>query len=165
MNFTELLNDYKSGVDLLNSKISGLDLGDFEFTPKRPDAWTIKEHVIHLVDSEVNGFIRLKSIIAQPFSECYVMDEDTWTDNLKRKNEDIQNYIMLFGLIRKIVCSLVKDETPDNLTKNYFVRKYKGEVKNVTMEKCIELYRNHLLFHIEYIDGIKAEISGIAQKK
>lgn len=55
------------------------------------------------------------------------MDEDLWTKNLTRKNEDLKKYLYLFELIRNIVNDLVKDEPDVNWTKDYFIRKYKGE--------------------------------------
>jgi hypothetical protein len=161
MKYSELLDEYLCGIKVLNEKIKGLSIENLNYRPDRPDAWTIKEHIIHLVDCEVNGFIRCKSIIAQPFTECYVMDEDKWTKNLTRKNEDIQRYIQLFSLIRNIVFDLVKDEPEENWSKDYFTRTYKGETKMITIEDCITIYCKHILFHIEYIDRIKGEIKSL----
>ncbi len=152
MNYKELLDEYVQGVELLFSKVSTLPDDQLLFRPAIEDAWTIKEHVIHLVDSEMNGFIRCKSIIAQPFSNCFVMDEDKWTINIRRKNEDLKKYLSVFRLIREMTHDLLKDEEDVNWNKDFFVREYKGEVKQITIEKCIELYRNHLHFHIGYID-------------
>jgi hypothetical protein len=156
MNYHAKLEQYLAGVETLNSILTGLSEKDLNYRPDRPDAWTIKEHVIHLVDSELNGFIRCKSIIAQPGTECYVMDEDLWTANLRRKNEDMSKYLRLFGLVRSIAYDLLKDEPAESWTNNYFTRTYQGETKKVTLEQWIELYCNHLRFHFEYIDAIKA---------
>lgn len=157
MKYKKMLDEYLAGVDRLNDKLKNVSETMFHFKSKRKDSWTIKEHIIHLVDSETNGFIRCKSIIAQPNSECYVMDEDNWTKNISRKNEDVKKYIQLFEIIRNIVYDLLIDEPEENWNKNYFIRDYKGERKNVTIEKCIELYNNHLNFHIDYIDKIIEE--------
>jgi hypothetical protein len=154
----ELLDKYESGAAGLDERLRDVSEEEFTYRPKRPDAWTIKEHVIHLVDSETNGFIRCKSIIAQPFTECYVMDEELWTKNLMRKNEDVQKYLRLFSLIRSIVSDLVRDEPEENWAKDYFIRTYKGERKKITIEECIGIYCRHLDFHIEYIDALKKEL-------
>jgi len=159
MKYQQLLDTYMGGVEALNMKLKDLTGREYDYRPQRDDAWTIKEHIIHLVDSEVNGFIRCKSIIAQPGSECYVMDEDAWTKNIRRKDEDVHKYIRLYGLVRTIVYDLVKDEPEENWSGDYFIRKYKGETVQVTLEKCIEIYCNHLRFHLEYIDAILAELA------
>ncbi len=158
MKYSGVLGKYLSGVKALEARTADLSEKDMNHRPGRPDAWTIKEHIIHLVDSEVNGFIRAKSIIAQPNTGCYVMDEDLWTKNIARKDEDVRKYLQLFGLVRGIVHDLMKDEPEENWTKDYFIRKYRGEEKRITIERYFELYNNHLDFHLEYIDGILAEL-------
>lgn len=158
MKYDDLLKRYISGVDLLNARVSGLTEKDWSYRPDRPGSWTLREHVIHLADNETNGFIRCKSIIAQPNTECYVMDEELWTGNLKRKNEDVDKYLSLFGLVRRIVYDLVKDEPEKNWTGDYFIRTINGKTEIITLEKCIEIYCSHLDFHLEYIDRIKEEI-------
>ena len=152
MNKQLLLDQFTGGADLLFSKVNALTDEMLNFRPEILDAWTIKEHVIHLVDSEINGFIRCKSIIAQPNSACYVMDENNWTKNIRRKNEDIKKYLSVFRLIREMAFDLLIDEEESNWNKDYFIRTYNNETSNVTIEKYLKLYINHLNFHLEYID-------------
>ena len=152
MKYKKMLDEYLAGVDRLNDKLKNVSETMFHFKSKRKDSWTIKEHIIHLVDSETNGFIRCKSIIAQPNSECYVMDEDNWTKNISRKNEDVNKYIQLFGIIRSIVYDLLIDEPEENWNKNYFIRNYKGKREQITIERCVKFYNAHFNFHIDYID-------------
>jgi DinB superfamily len=152
MNSMQLLETYTSGVDMLYDRMNAIDDDMLDFKPNVEDAWTIKEHMIHLVDSEINGFIRLKSIIAQPGSNCYVMDEETWSKNIKRKNEDVKKYLSVFKLMREMAYDLLVDEDESNWNKDYFVRTYRGETANVTIKKCLELYIDHLKFHLECID-------------
>jgi hypothetical protein len=120
--------------------------------PDMEDAWTIKEHLIHVVDSEINGFLRLKSILAQPNTSCYVMDEETWTKNIRRKNEDVRKYLAVYGLIKDLVYDLLVDEDEANWNKDFFIRNYKGERTEVTLEKGLQIYIEHLQAHLAYMD-------------
>jgi hypothetical protein len=160
MKYTELLNEYKSGVELVENKIKGLSKEALNYRPVRKDGWTIKEHIIHMVDSETNGFIRIKSIIAQPGSETYVMDEDRWTANIRRKNEDMNKYLELFGSIRSIVYDLLADEPEENWIRDFFIRDYSGEQKKITILQAVQLYVNHAKGHMEYIDTNLEEFRG-----
>jgi hypothetical protein len=47
---------------------------------------------------------------------------------------------------------LLIDEEESNWNKDYFIRTYNNETSNVTIEKYLKLYINHLNFHLEYID-------------
>jgi hypothetical protein len=159
MKYTNLLEEYLAGVAVLEARLAGFNTADLAYRPARPGAWTIGEHVIHLADSEANALVRCKSIIAQPNSECFVMDEEAWTANLARKKEDVKKHLALFKLIRSIVFDLLKDEPEENWNRDGFRRRYKNETKLITLEKFVELYRNHVTFHLEYIDKIKAELA------
>jgi hypothetical protein len=158
MPFQHLLETYLSGVYELNGKMSLIPDKDLDVRPARPDAWTIREHVIHLTDCEVNGFIRAKSIIAQPNATMFVMDEERWTKNLERTREDVKKYLLLFGLIRSLVVDLFRDEPEEHWDKDGYVRTYHGETKKITLKGYFEQYSNHLKFHLDYIDRIKMEI-------
>jgi len=157
MDHRQLLDEYRRGKDLLAAKMKQVDAEMLDFRPDVHGAWTIKEHLIHLADSEINGFLRLKSIIAQPYTSCYVMDEETWTQNLRRKNEDLGKYLTLYALIKDLVYDLLVDEDGANWSRDYFIRDYKGERSEVTIEKALRIYIDHLRAHLEYIDRNIAE--------
>jgi len=153
----ELLDLYVQGPSVLEARVVGLPANVLEFRPHYPDAWTIREHVIHLADSETNNFIRLKSIIAQPGSVGFVIDEKTWTSNIVHKREDVWKYLRLFRLVREIVGELVSDEIGAN--QSFFLRTYMGETCQITMREGLEVYARHVGFHLEYIDRILREKS------
>jgi hypothetical protein len=153
-----LLEMYKNGVSIINNLIAGIDESLLDKMPEHADDWTIKEHIIHLVDSEINAFIRLKSIIAQPASECYVMNEEDWTKNLRRKNEDMNKYLKLFGGIRELAYDFIKEEDERSREENYYIRTINGKAEKVTINKWLQIYNNHLNAHVEYIEKIYAEL-------
>jgi hypothetical protein len=154
-----LLGTYINGVNQINDIIEKLAESSLDYIPEYADNWSIKEHIIHLVDSEINGFIRLKSIIAQPGSECYVMNEEDWTRNIRRKKEDINIYLKVFGLVRELAFEFINDEDESTWDGNYFIRTYNEKTDKITIRKWLETYNNHLKFHIEYIEQIKDEIT------
>jgi hypothetical protein len=110
-----------------------------------------------LADSELNGFIRLKSIIAQPGSDCYVMDEDAWTRNIKNNNEDVYKYMELFKIIRELAYEFINSVDIKNWNNQYFIRTYKGQETQITIEKWLEVYNEHFSVHLDYLDKIKKD--------
>ena len=154
----KLLEDYINGVDQLNKLIQGITNDKLQYFPEYKDSWSIKEHIIHLIDSEINGFIRLKSIIAQPGSDCYVMNEEEWTKNIRRKNEDINKYLKLFKLIRQLSYDFIKEEDDSTWENQFFIRTYKGNTVKITIKEWLNTYVNHLKYHIEYIEKINEEM-------
>jgi hypothetical protein len=152
MNKLQMIEAYGSGPARLYEKLKDITDEVLNFRPDLPDAWTIREHLIHLVDSEINGFVRLKAIIAQPGSSCFVMDENNWTKNLRRKNEDMQKYLALFKLLREMAHDLLVDEDEDNWNRDYVIREREGSAVQITIEKWVEIYTNHVNAHLDFID-------------
>jgi hypothetical protein len=159
------LAEYRDGPEALKKRLAAFSQGELDYQPSWPGAWTVREHVIHLVDSDVNGFVRIKSILAQPGSVCFVMDEDAWTQNLKGKREDLDAYLRLFSLLRGLIHDLVKDEPEAAWNGNYYTRTYLGKTENITLSKAIDAYCAHLSFHLEYLDRIEAELRPEARGK
>ncbi len=157
MKYSELLERFSSGPERMEGLMARVPEDLLDWRPRRPEAWSIREHLIHLVDTEVNSFVRIKSIIAQPGSECYVMEEDAWTRNLAGRREDARKYLNLFALLRSIITDLVKDEPESNWNSNYFVRTYRGQRAELTLEKALELGCYHLDFHMDYVNRILEE--------
>jgi hypothetical protein len=152
MTSDELLRKFAGGPDELESRVAALGTGILNRRPAYEDAWTIKEHVIHLADSEANNFIRMKSILAQPGSNGFVIDEDAWVRNLRRADEDLGKYLRLFRLLREIETELFRAEIDKN--QDYFMRTYKGETKRISVRQGLEIYAAHVDFHLPYIDKI-----------
>ena len=153
MKYKSLLDEYFEGVCILENKIKDIPEELLLFKPDE-ESWSIKDHVLHIVDSEINNFIRWKSILAQPGSKVFVIDEENWTKNLNYKNENLSSYLMIFRLLREITYKYLMHVKDRDWNNNYFIREYNGESSHVTLEKNIEIYKNHISFHIKYIDEI-----------
>ena len=61
-----LLKKYSSDYSTLKNVIDNLDDQIINYIPDIDGAWSIKEHIGHLIDTEVNGFIRFKKAILNP---------------------------------------------------------------------------------------------------
>jgi hypothetical protein len=157
MDKQKLLNDYLSGIEKIEGKVAMIADGMLDYRPEREDAWTIKEHLIHIVDCEINIFIKMKSIIAQPRSLGFGMESEAWAKNIRRKNEDARKYLALFPLLRRIMFDLLADEEEKGW-EEYAVWPYHGKMINLSLKECVEACARHLDFHLEYIDRIMKEI-------
>lgn len=160
MDMGELIESYVSGADTIKNVMRGIPAEAYDFMPAVADDWTIRQHIVHLVDSEVNNFIRIKSCIAQPASDVYVINELDWVKNLGIRNDSVDDYLALFSLIRKIIGGFLATVDEKDFSTKYFVRAYNGETRKITMKDAVEMYRNHVTFHVDFIDRIYAEYSG-----
>jgi hypothetical protein len=153
MKYDALLAEFRAGPKKLKDRIEGLSEENLRYKPSE-DTWSIQEHVVHIVDSEINNFIRWKSIFAQPRSQIFVIDEENWTRNLENRDVNVKAYLEVFEKLREIAYDYLKDVDEADWNREYFVHKKLG---NVHLERCIQTYTNHVPFHLEYIEKILAE--------
>jgi len=147
-----LLNEYINGYNLINNKIKNISKNLLLFKPDIKNSWSIKEHIIHVVDSEINNFIRWKSILAQPFSTCFVIEEETWTKNLNYEKENLKKYLLIFKLLRELTFEYLKDINEKEWGKNYFIHNFKNKKNKINLKCTIEIYTNHVYDHLKFID-------------
>jgi len=147
MKYEALLTDFLNGPKELEREVEGIgnDLADF-----RPfeGAWTIREHVVHVTDSEINNFIRWKSIFGQPRSNAYVIDEEAWVKNMRYTAASMDKYLKVLRLLREITYDYLIEVDEKEWNDAYFVHTTMGMV---TLEKAITVYTNHIPFHLDHI--------------
>jgi hypothetical protein len=149
LSFKEILLHYSNGYNLLINNIKNIDDELLVFRPPINDAWTIKEHLIHLVDSEINLFLRVKFSISETGKEILVINEDLWNDKLNYNDENLDDYLDMFRLIRKIITNLLKN-IDDEKSKEYFV--IHPEFGKLDLKNLITIYAGHISSHIEFIN-------------
>lgn len=131
--------------------ITNLPLECLFHRPDIEDAWLIHEHIIHLVDSEINAFLRLKTIIGQPGSDTFIVDESAWVENIDYEKESIGDYLDIFKLIRKIERDLLLTciKSKKDYSENYTIHASFGKV---TINTWIKWYsENHINEHLDYM--------------
>ena len=157
MNNENMLIDFLGGVDLIKNIIQKIPGNCIDYIPNHIDSWTIRQHVIHLVDSDINNFVRIKSCIAQPYSNIYVIKENEWVKNLDNRKENINDYLDVFCLLRKILYNFLITISDDDFQNKYFIRDYNNKITNITLHDAIQNYCDHVMFHKEYIENIHSE--------
>lgn len=105
-NIPEILNKYKNGYKLIIDTLFSIPKEVFDFKPA-PEKWSIRRIIIHVVDSEANGFVRLKKAIAESGSPVTPYDQDKWADNLHYDEMNIDDHLELFRMQRNLLCSLL----------------------------------------------------------
>ncbi len=65
-NKKDLLSKYDSDYSRLKKTIDGLPEELIDFVPDLADAWSIREQVAHLMDTEIRAFVRYRNAILDP---------------------------------------------------------------------------------------------------
>ena len=147
MKYEALLTEFLNGPKELEREAVGVEKDLADFRPFE-GAWTIREHVVHVTDSDINNFVRWKSIFAQPRSNAYVIDEEAWVKNMRYTTASMDKYLKVLKVLREITYDYLIEVDEKEWNNEYFLHAASGMV---TLEKCITTYANHIPFHIEHI--------------
>lgn len=143
MNREQLLNDFAAGYDRLKAALDRVPKEAMDFRPS-PKAWTIREIVHHMPDSEASAFVRCRKIIAESGVGVDVYDQDIWTDKLKYRSRDISYALDLFRLMRLYTVDLLRTVEPSIWTDNFVMHPERGKL---TLEQWLEIYARHADSH------------------
>ncbi len=143
---SEILEKYKNGYIRLIDILYNIQSEAYDYKPA-PGKWSIREVIIHVVDSEVNGFIRLRKAIAESGSSIAPYEQDRWAEFLHYEAQSIDENLELFKILRSLTYKLllqIKEEEWDN----YFMHPERGKTM---LENYLRLLNDHVDVHIKQI--------------
>jgi len=142
MDKNKLLEAYKSGYNDLQNSLREFPIEMLDYKPS-PDKWSIKEIIIHMVDSEINGYLRCRKIIAESGSAISPYDQEAWADKLHYTSRSIDTNLELFRIIRIVNYSLLLN-LPDETWSNHIMHPESGRI---TLKDYLKIYADHVDIH------------------
>ena len=140
-------------------------------TPYRPDGWTLRQVVHHVVDSHMNSYIRFKWTLTEDTPTIKAYDEKLWAEEPEAKNAPIQLSIDLLKalhvrwvLVLKNLSEEDLEKELDDLYEKYPVSgeiNYQVENADATLIK-VEEYFNNFNPKSHKLDGISMDFGNWA---
>ena len=149
----KLLAEFSNGVRKLKKAVHRLPKAEMDFRPF-DGAWTIHEHVIHLVDMEINSYTRWRCIAAESGKTIMTVDEDKWTANIRYESQSVTDHVSVFALLRKMTVQYLTQYINDGKLweENHVLHPERGKL---TMKDWVKLYAAHADMHVKYIERNK----------
>ncbi len=138
---------YGKGYQQLTDAIQKFPREMWEFKPS-PDRWSIHEILIHVADSDANGYVKCRKLIAQPGEQVNDYNQDIWSDALQYTEQNIDDALELFKLMRKTTYTLLK-RMPDNV---WSKATGNAEDGSVSLDDWLDIYANHIPAHIKQME-------------
>jgi hypothetical protein len=123
--------------------------------PEAPGKWSIREVVQHLADSELNGSVRFRMVLAQERPPLIGYDQDLWADRLRYADSNVDNALAEFTALRRANVRLF-ERTNDADRARIGIHSERGEESLALMMK---LYAAHDLVHLRQIERIRGAIA------
>ncbi len=109
--------------------------------------WSIREHLLHITDSEANSYIRCRRLIAEPGEPLMAYDENGWAERLGYADRSVEDALQLFRLLRRQTHALVAT-LPESVWSNTC---YHPENGDVTLDDWLTVYEVHIPEHVDYM--------------
>ena len=119
--------------------------------PEAPGKWSIRDVVQHLADSELNGSIRFRMVLAQDRPPLIGYDQDLWAQRLHYSETKIDEAMAEFTTLRRANVRLF-ERTNDADRARVGIHSERGEE---SLAHLMKLYAAHDLVHLRQIERIR----------
>ena len=109
--------------------------------------WSIREHLVHIADSEANSYIRCRRLIAEPGEQLMAYDENAWSQSLFYSDQGVDDALALFRLLRSQTYTLIRS-LPDEAWSNTCHHPENGDM---SLDDWLEVYESHIPEHLEFM--------------
>jgi hypothetical protein len=109
-----------------------------------PDQWSIHELLIHLADSEANGYVRYRKAIAESGSSVIAYDQMAWATSLDYRTQNANDALELFRWLRATSYGIFRT-LPEPAWHNTIIHPEHG---TMTLEQMVESYVKHVDKHL-----------------
>jgi hypothetical protein len=143
----ELLMKYAKGPAILKAALAKYPQESLDFQPG-PGKWSIQDIVFHLAESELHGYLRGRTIIAESGAGIQAFDQDKWAQSLDVSAQPMGEVVDLFRLLREMMARQLR-ALPEAAWEQFAIHSERGKV---TLERWLELYNSHLDTHLAQLD-------------
>ena len=140
------IESYGRAYETLMSGLRQFSEGMWDFRDEH-GCWSIREHLVHIADSEANSYIRCRRFIAEPGQPLMAYDENGWAASLGYPRQNTQQCLELFRLLRQQTYTLIK-ALPESAWANVC---YHPENGDMTLDDWLTVYESHIPEHLGFM--------------
>ncbi len=122
--------------------------------PESAGKWSIRDVVQHLADSELNGSIRFRMVLAQDRPPLFGYDQDLWAERLHYSQSNVDEALADFTSLRRANIRLFERATDADRAR-VGIHSERGEE---SLGHMMKLYAAHDLAHLRQIERIRGVV-------
>ena len=140
---------YRSGVDDVLDALEDVTEEDLDRRSPDPEAWSAREVVHHLADSETNSYLRLRRLVAdEGRPEIAGYDEAGWASRLRYADRPVEASLTVFVAVRAASAELIASMGDDIDWARVGVHSDSGDY---TADDWLRIYADHAHEHADQI--------------
>jgi len=146
----DLLERFRRAPEVIAMMLTGVFGEEIDFKPA-PDKWSIRQIARHLVDSELVGTYRFRSVIAEDNPPLQWYDEGAWASKLDYALRKPAQSLDHFRRLRADNHELLKSIAPD-VFQRIGTHSQRGEM---TLLQLVEMYADHAESHAHQLQNVR----------
>jgi hypothetical protein len=156
MDFIErqkLMLQYRKGHAAVVASLAGITEAELDERPSA-DAWTAREIVHHLADSEANSYIRLRKLLAEDNTTLIAYDEAEWARRL-HYGWAIEPSLAVLKAVRDASAQLLDALPPTDWQRSGTHPEHGA----YSIDTWLEIYAAHAIDHAEQIQRARKGVA------
>lgn len=142
------IDAYEIGSQTLRNAVDGINDQQIN-QPIAPGTWSIKEIVVHMVDSDLAATHRMRRIAAESMPLLVSYDENAFIAHLASNRVAIGDALNLFAANRVFTAQWLRTLTADAFDRAG-IHTQRGKV---TLGEILAIYTDHLAHHLKFVAG------------
>lgn len=144
----ELIDQFEGAFGQVEGLVAGLPDAALRYKPALPEAWTIEEHLVHLLDAEAASWFRIRAAVAEPGKAIVLWEEDSWRERLAYGAVGGQAALALAKGLRSALAASLR-ALADEVWEGFWIEH--PSRGRVLLDELLETYRDHLAFHAPFV--------------
>ena len=146
--YSAAIDSYERGAATLRNAARGLSTEQLN-TRLAPGTWSIKEVIVHMVDSDQAASHRMRRIAAEDMPLLVSYDENAFIARLDNTAMDANEALELFDANRRFTARWLRTLEPAAFAR-VGIHTQRGRV---TLGEILDIYVKHLDNHMVFTDG------------
>ncbi len=157
--YRAIVSAFEHAYDALSEKANALSPDALSFVPSIPEAWSINDHLVHLLDADCNLVMRLRGAVAEPGKHVPAWNQEAWH---KMNNYGASDGLFCLDLavsLRKFLADSLRSLDDQTREAAFIVHPERG---NLSLTDVLAIYTGHAATHLNYM---ARNLEAFAKKK
>lgn len=159
--FEKTVKKFGKGFSALKKTLKTIPEKAWDHKPNEKE-WSIREIIVHLVDSESNAMLRARMLYVENGRTLMAYDQELWAQKLGYGVSDTKTALQTLKMIRKFTYEWLCTVAIVNFNNS---EKHPEMKKPYTFDMWLEIYSQHIYGHIDQINNNFADWKLSKQKK
>ena len=135
----------------LRAAVNGLDDAKLD-TPYRPDGWTVRQVVHHVVDSHVNAYIRVHWVLTEDRPTIKAYNQAHWSALPYSVSAPIATSLNMLEATHDRWVAVMRLISPEQWQREYF---HPEDQRWFKLSDLVQIYAWHSGHHLAHITGLR----------